>query len=79
MPAVNHLDLDLESGPPGSSFSYIWLLEFALMGPNCLIGFGVGCWCITLAIRDWQGNVNRVLLLCLLDASQKQTDADKPS
>lgn len=46
----------------------IWLTAFAMMWPKCLLGFAVGTCLIVLAIRDWHGNVNRTLLLKLLNA-----------
>ena len=54
--------------------SYVWLAGFAMMWPKCLLGFVVGTCLIVLAIRDWHGNVNRVLLLKLLDAQEKQIE-----
>jgi hypothetical protein len=54
--------------------SYIWLVGFAMMWPKCLLGFVIGSYLIVLAIKDWHGNVNRVLLLKLLDAQEKQAD-----
>jgi hypothetical protein len=39
-----------------------------------LLGFVVGTYLIVLAIRDWHGNVNRMLLLKLLDAQEKQME-----
>ena len=56
----------------------IWLVGFAMMWPKCLIGFVVGACLIVFAIQDWHGNTNRVLLLKLLDAQQKQADSHAP-
>ncbi len=56
----------------------IWLVGFAMMWPKCLIGFALGAFLIVLAIKDWHGNTNRVLLLKLLDAQQKQADSNAP-
>jgi hypothetical protein len=49
---------------------YIWLVLFAMMWPKCLVGFALGTWLVAWAIKDWHGNVNRMLLLRLLDAQQ---------
>jgi len=49
-----------------------WLLGFALFWPKCLLLFGFGAFLIIWAIRDWHGNANRVLLLKLLEAQQKE-------
>jgi hypothetical protein len=48
-----------------------WLLGFALFWPKCLLLFGFGAFFIIWAIRDWNGNANRVLLLKLLEAQQE--------
>jgi hypothetical protein len=48
-----------------------WLFGFALFWPKCLILFGFGAFIIIWTIRDWHGNANRVLLLKLLEAQQK--------
>ena len=32
---------------------------------------------IAVAVRDWRGNVNRMLLLRLLDAQQKEKQRDE--
>jgi len=50
-----------------------WLFLFAMFWPKCLIGFAFGAWLIGSAIRDWHGNVNRMLLLKLLEAQQKES------
>ena len=52
------------------------VLLFAMLWPKCLLGFGIGIWFIGWAIRDWHGNVNRVLLLHLVETQQKQTTSD---
>src|SRR2546427_533316 len=52
--------------------SYAWLFGFAMLWPKCLIGFVLGTCLVVLAIKDWHGNANRVLLLKLLDAQEKQ-------
>jgi len=48
-----------------------WMLGFALFWPKSLMLFGFGVFFIIWAIRDWHGNANRVLLLRLLEAQQK--------
>jgi hypothetical protein len=54
--------------------SRMWLFGFAMMWPKCLLGFVVGACLIGVAIRDWHGNVNRMLLLKLLDAQQQESE-----
>jgi hypothetical protein len=44
------------------------VLIFALLWPKCLIMLILGAYFIGLVIRDWRGNMNRRLLLRLLDA-----------
>jgi hypothetical protein len=46
------------------------IFVFALIWPKVLLGFCFGSWYIIVAIRDWHGNINRILLLKLLDAQQ---------
>jgi len=48
-----------------------WMLGFALFWPKSLMLFGFGVFFIIWAIRDWHGNANRMLLLRLLEAQQK--------
>jgi hypothetical protein len=55
-----------------------WLVFFAVEWPKCLIGFLIGGWIIVWTILNWRGNANRILLLRLLDASQKIPDIQKP-
>jgi hypothetical protein len=47
----------------------------SLFWPLLLIGFCGAGWLIALLIRDWHGNVQRMLLLRLLDAQQKHDHA----
>ena len=56
----------------------IWLTGFAMIWPKCLLGFVIGTYLISVAIRDWHGNVNRMLLLKLLDDQEKQIESHKP-
>jgi hypothetical protein len=52
-------------------------LLFAVFWPKALLIMVGASWFIVLAIRDWHGNVERMLLLRLLDAHQKQTEKDE--
>jgi len=52
---------------PGATF-----LVVAIFWPKCLLAFCLGGWLIGLAIRDWHGNVHRMLLLRLLDEQEKK-------
>jgi hypothetical protein len=52
-------------------------LLFAVFWPKALLMMVVASWLIVLAIRDWHGNVERMLLLRLLDAHQKEIVADE--
>ncbi len=45
----------------------------ALFWPKCILMFAVASWLLVLAIRDWHGNVNRMLLLKLLDEHTQET------
>jgi len=51
--------------------SRCWMLGFALFWPKSLMLFGFGVFFIIWAIGDWHGNANRMLLLKLLEAQQK--------
>jgi hypothetical protein len=53
------------------------VLFFAVLWPKCLLEFGLGGWLIVWAITNWHGNVNRMLLLRLLDAQQKEAKKDE--
>ena len=52
-------------------------LLFAVFWPKALLMMVFASWFIVLAIRDWRGNVERMLLLRLLDAHQKEMVADE--
>jgi uncharacterized membrane protein len=52
-------------------------LVVAVFWPKCLLGFCVGAGLIGLAIRDWHGNVHRMLLLRLLDEQQNKNERDE--
>lgn len=53
--------------------SLIWrLFEFLLFYPTCLLGCSFSGWLIVWTLVNWHGDVNRMLLLRLLDAQQKQ-------
>jgi hypothetical protein len=45
----------------------------AFFWPKFLLGFYCAIWFVVWAIRDWHGNVHRMLLLRLLDAQQQQS------
>jgi len=49
----------------------------AVEWPKCLLAFCVAFWIIAVVIRDWHGNVNRMLLLRLLDDRQKEASKDE--
>ena len=49
-------------------------LLFALFWPKVILWAGLAGVFVGLAIRDWRGNVQRMLLLRLLDAQQKETE-----
>jgi hypothetical protein len=54
----------------GSIFFSVNILMFAIHWPTCLAVLYISGWSIITAIRDWHGNINRILLLKLLDAQQ---------
>lgn len=66
---LKHVDSAL--GDHGDFLAPAWLFAFARFWPTCLIGFGLAAYLIGWTIRDWSGNANRVLLLKLLEADQK--------
>jgi len=49
-------------------------LIFAFFWPKALLMLILASAFIALAIRDWRGNVERMLLLRLLDARQEETE-----
>ena len=51
------------------------ILIFAIYWPKCILGLVFGAWFMVLAIRDWHGNVHRMLLLKLLKDQQKKMDS----
>jgi hypothetical protein len=53
------------------------VLFLAVEWPKFILEFGFGIWFIIFAIRDWHGNVHRMLLLRLLDAQEKETKPDE--
>jgi hypothetical protein len=66
----------LVDGLQSNTFSEIpgaMALIVAVFWPKCLLGFCIGFYLVGLAIRDWHGNVERMLLLRLLDEQQKKT------
>jgi hypothetical protein len=66
---VQHIDTMLAARDDVMSRG--WLLGFALFWPKCLVLFGIGAYLIIWTIRDWHGNANRLLLLKLLEAAQR--------
>lgn len=52
-------------------------LLFAVFWPKVLLMMVFASWLVGLAIRDWHGNVQRMLLLRLLDAQQTQAEKDE--
>jgi hypothetical protein len=49
----------------------------ALLWTKCCMWFLIGTWSFLTAFVKWHGDVNRMLLLRLLDAQQKQTATDE--
>ncbi len=64
--------LDSQTFSPAES-----ALLFAVYWPKVILMAVVAGAFIGLAVRDWRGNVWRMLLLRLLDAHQKETDRDE--
>jgi hypothetical protein len=52
------------------------LVVLAFFWPKCLLAFCFAAWLIVVATRDWHGNVERMLLLRMLDDRQKETTGD---
>lgn len=49
----------------------------ALLWTKCCLWLWIGTWSFATACTKWHGDVNRMLLLRLLDAQQKQTATDE--
>ncbi len=64
--------LDSETFSPADS-----ALVFAIVCSKFYLMIGVTVVFLGLAIRDWHGNVHRMLLLRLLDAQQKESARDE--
>ena len=64
--------LDSQTFSPADS-----ALLFALYWPKALLMTVMAGAFIALAVRDWHGNVHRMLLLRLLDAHQKEIVRDE--
>ena len=62
----------LQSGEPRDDATFM----VAFFWPKCLVGFCFAVYFIVWAIRDWHGDVKRMLLLRLLDAQQRETRKD---
>jgi hypothetical protein len=56
---------------------FAWVLVFAVLWPKCILGFIIGSWLTIRTLINWRGHANHILLLRLLDANQKQTDAER--
>jgi len=52
-------------------------LVFAFFWPKALLMVLLTSAFIAMAVRDWRGNVHRMLLLRLLDAHEKERDKDE--
>ena len=52
------------------------VLFFAMLWPKCLVGMILAGWLIVWPVSNWHGNVNRMLLLRLLDSQQGQKGPD---
>ena len=50
-------------------------LMVAFFWPKCLMGFLFGAWFLAVVICDWKGNVNRMLLLKLIDAHKAEVSS----
>jgi hypothetical protein len=48
-------------------------MVLAVFWPKCLLGFIFGSYLVGFVIYRWRGDVNRMLLLRLLDAEQKRS------
>ena len=57
-------------------------IAIAFLFPKCLATLAITCWLFTKVITEWHGNVNRMLLLKLLDVrlagSSKRTGSAQP-
>ena len=50
----------------------------AVLFPKCLMWAGITAWLFAKLFTEWHGNVNRMLLLKLLDAQQKDSVKSDP-
>src|SRR5437016_1216186 len=64
--------LDSQTFSPADS-----ALLFAFFWPKLLLMTFMACAFIAVAVRDWHGNVHRMLLLRLLDTQQRETEKDE--
>jgi uncharacterized membrane protein len=62
-----------DATPFGDLLSRANILMFAIFWPKFLLAFCFSGWCIVKAITEWHGNINRRLLLKLLEAQQAQS------
>lgn len=49
----------------------------ALLWTKCCLWFWIGMWAFVTVCTKWHGDVNRMLLLRLLDAQERQTGANE--
>jgi hypothetical protein len=63
---------DAGSIPPDSKS----ILVILLFWTKCCMYFVFGVWCFVIVCTKWHGDVNRMLLLKLLDAQQKEATKD---
>jgi hypothetical protein len=52
------------------------ILKIAVLWPKCLVELAIAVGVLGIAVRDWHGNANRMLLLRLLEAQESQTEAE---
>ena len=62
--------------PVGESPDSNDVLLIAILVTKLFINLAIGCWLLVVAFRDWHGNVNRMLLLKLLDAQLQQDERE---
>jgi succinate dehydrogenase hydrophobic anchor subunit len=62
-----------DPAPRGELFSSFNIFMFTFCWPVCLLALCHSFWMMTVAICDWHGNINRRLLLKLLEDRQNQT------
>ncbi len=53
------------------------VLLIAVLVPKVFINLAIGLGLLVFTLRDWHGNVTRMLLLKLLDAEQNRNDGEQ--